>query len=85
MVSVLVLIATEIFIHNIKWMEVQEIFQGTFKLISILGQVLYLSRQTTEHLDHRIVCSFWYADKLDIGWCRFDLVLVLMSYISELP
>jgi hypothetical protein len=38
-------------------MKVQEIFWGTFKLISIMGQVLYLSRQTIEHLDPRIVCS----------------------------
>jgi hypothetical protein len=56
-VSVLVLIATEIFIQSIKWKKVQEIFQGTFKLISIVGQVLYLSRQTIEHLDPRIVRS----------------------------
>ena len=40
MVSVLVLIVTEIFIQSTKWMKVQEIFQGTFKLISIMGQVL---------------------------------------------
>ena len=38
-------------------MKIQEIFQGMFKLISITGQVLYLSRQTTEHLDPRMVCS----------------------------
>jgi len=38
-------------------MKIQEIFQGTFKLISIVGQVLYLRRQTIEHLDPRIVCS----------------------------
>jgi len=34
MVSILVLIAIEIFIQSIKWMKVQEIFQGAFKLIS---------------------------------------------------
>ena len=34
-----------------------KIFQGTFELFSILGQVLYLSRQTIVHLDPRIVCS----------------------------
>ena len=38
-------------------MKVQEIFQGRFKLISIVGQVLYLRRQTIEHLDPRTVCS----------------------------
>jgi len=38
-------------------MKVQEIFQGTFQLISIVGQVLYLQRQTTEHLNSRIICS----------------------------
>jgi len=57
MVSILVLIATEIFIQSIEWMKIQEIFQGTFKFISIMGQVLYLRRQTIEHLDPRIVCS----------------------------
>jgi len=31
-------------------MKVQEILQGMFKLISITGQVLYLRRQTIEHL-----------------------------------
>jgi len=35
-------------------MKVQEIFQGTFKLISIVGQVLYLRRQTIEYLNPRI-------------------------------
>jgi len=38
-------------------MKVQEIFQGTFKLISIVGQVLYLRRQTIEHLNPRIIRS----------------------------
>ena len=57
MVSVLVLIATKIFFQSIKWIKVQKIFQGTFELFSILGQVLYLSRQTIVHLDPRIVCS----------------------------
>jgi len=38
-------------------MKVQEIFQGIFKLISIVGQVLYLRRQTIEHLNARIMCS----------------------------
>jgi len=38
-------------------MKVQEIFQGTFKLISIVGQVLYLRRQTIEHLNPRMICS----------------------------
>jgi hypothetical protein len=42
MVSVLVLIATEIFIQSIKGMKVQKIFQGTFELFSIMGKVLYL-------------------------------------------
>jgi hypothetical protein len=36
-------------------MEVQEIFQGTFKLISIVGQVLYLRRQAIEHFNPRIM------------------------------
>ena len=34
-------------------MKVQDIFQGTLKLISIMGQVLYLRRQTTEHFNPR--------------------------------
>jgi hypothetical protein len=38
-------------------MKVQEMFQVTFKLISVVGQVLYLRRQTTEHLNPRIMCS----------------------------
>jgi hypothetical protein len=43
MVSILVLSATEIYIQSIKWMNVhvQETFQSTFKLISIVRQVLY--------------------------------------------
>jgi hypothetical protein len=35
-------------------MKVQEIFQGTFKLISIVGQALYLRRQTIEHLNPNV-------------------------------
>jgi len=31
-------------------MKVQEIFQGTFKLISSVGPILYMRRQTIEHL-----------------------------------
>jgi len=38
-------------------MKIQEIFQGTFKLISVVGEVLYLRRQTTEHPESRIICS----------------------------
>jgi len=38
-------------------MKVQEIFQGTFKLISTVGQVLYLRRQTIEHLNPKIIWS----------------------------
>jgi len=37
-------------------MKIQEIFQGTFKLISVVRQVLYLRRQTIEHANPRI-CS----------------------------
>jgi hypothetical protein len=59
-------------------MKVQEIFQSTFKLITIVGQVLYLRRQTVEQY-----VSFWYTDNLDVGRCRFDLYLVLMLCISE--
>jgi hypothetical protein len=33
-------------------------FQGTFKLISITGQVHYLRWQIIEHLDHRIARMF---------------------------
>jgi len=36
-------------------MKVQENFQGTFKLISIMKQVLYLRRQTIEHVNTRII------------------------------
>jgi hypothetical protein len=36
-------------------MKVQKIFQGTFKLFTVMGQVFYLSRQTIEHLDPRVV------------------------------
>jgi hypothetical protein len=36
-------------------MKVHEIFQGTFKFVSIMGQVLYLSRQAIEHPDHNTV------------------------------
>jgi len=38
-------------------MKAQEIFQDTFKLISSVGQVFYLRRQTIEHLNPRITCS----------------------------
>ena len=38
-------------------MKVQNIFQGTVELFSIMGQVLYLIRQTIEHLYPRIICS----------------------------
>jgi len=38
-------------------MKTQEIFQSTFKLISIMRQVLYLRRQTIEHPKPRIICS----------------------------
>jgi len=38
-------------------MKIQEIFQVTFKLIFIMGQVLYLRRQTIEHPNPRIICS----------------------------
>jgi len=36
-------------------MKIQENFQGTFKLISIMRQVLYLRRQTIEHPNPRII------------------------------
>jgi len=38
-------------------MKIQEIFQGTFKLIPVVGQVLYLRRQTIEYPNLRIICS----------------------------
>ena len=57
MVSVLVLIAIKIFMQSIKLMKVQKIFQGTFELFCIMGQILYLSRHTILHLDPRTVCS----------------------------
>jgi len=38
-------------------MKIQEKFQGMFKLISIVGQVLYLRRQTIEHPNPRIISS----------------------------
>jgi len=37
-------------------MKIQEIFQGTFKLVFVMRQVLYLRRQTIEHLTPRIIC-----------------------------
>jgi hypothetical protein len=61
----------------------QEIFQDVFKLILIVGQVLYLRRLTIEHPNRRIIVPFWCTDKLDIGGCRFDLFLVLVLCISE--
>jgi len=36
-------------------MKIQEIFQGTFKLISIVEQVLYLRGQTVEYPNLRII------------------------------
>jgi hypothetical protein len=51
MVSILNLITTKIFIQIIKRMNIKEIFQSTFKLISIMRQVLYLRRQAIEHPD----------------------------------
>jgi len=60
-------------------MKVQEIFQGTFKLISIVGQVLYLRRQIIEHLNPRI-CSllvywqirYWQIDHLILHKNEFN-------------
>jgi hypothetical protein len=57
MVSILSLIATKIFIQSIKWMDIQEIFQSMFKLISVIRQVLYWRRQAIEHTNTRIKCS----------------------------
>ena len=48
---------TKIFIQCIKWMKIQEIFQGTFKLISIMAQFFYLRRQTVEHPNPSVICS----------------------------
>ena len=38
-------------------MKIQEIFQGTFKLTSIMGQVLYLRGQTIKNPNPSIICS----------------------------
>jgi len=38
-------------------MKIQELFQATFKLISIMEQFLYLRRQTVEHPNPCVVCS----------------------------
>jgi len=38
-------------------MREQHFIKGTFKLISTVGQVLYLRRQTIEHLNPKIICS----------------------------
>jgi hypothetical protein len=38
-------------------MKIQEIFQGMFKFISIVGRVLYLRGQTVEHPNPRIIVS----------------------------
>ena len=57
MVSVLVFTATEIFFESLTCIKVQGIFHSTFKLIFVVGRVLYFIRQTFEHLDPRIVCS----------------------------
>ena len=37
-------------------MSIQKIFQGTFKMISIMGQFLYMCRQAIKHLNPRIMC-----------------------------
>ena len=55
MVSILNLTASKIFSQIIKLIKIQEIFQGTFKLISIMRQVLYLRRQIIEHPNPRII------------------------------
>ena len=38
-------------------MKIKEIFQGTFKLISIMAQFIYLRRQTVEHPNPSVICS----------------------------
>ena len=38
-------------------MKIQKIFQGTFKLISIIADFLYLTRQTVEHPNPNVICS----------------------------
>jgi len=40
-------------------MKIQEFFQGTFKLFSIAGQVLYLRRQTIEHPNPRLIPEYF--------------------------
>jgi hypothetical protein len=97
MVSVLVLIVSEIFIQSIKLMKVQEIFQDTFKLISIMGQVLYLNRQTIEHLDPTIVCSLlvcwqvgywlmqvWFSSSIDVMYFRvYHKIVPLINHKKQ--
>jgi len=53
-------------------MKIQDIFQGTFKFISIMAQFLYLRRQAVEHTNPNVnknprdetVCRYLFTAKL---------------------
>ena len=55
------------------------------KMLKILYFCVFLYCNDQVHRDFLITryVPFWYGDKLDIGRCRFDLVLVLLLCISE--
>jgi len=43
-------------------MKIQELFQGAFKLISIMAQFLYLRRQAVEHRNLNVI-GLWYLSR----------------------
>ena len=73
-------------------MKIQEIFQGMFKLISIMAQFLYLRRQTVEHPYPSVKCSllvywqirywhmyFWFSPSNDV-YLRVHLKIIPITY-----
>jgi hypothetical protein len=60
-------------------MKIQEIFQGTFKFISIMRHVLYLRRQTIEHPVEYFLLGITPASELSESTFR-NLVLVPSSW-----
>jgi hypothetical protein len=61
------------------------IMVGDWKCLKYCIFACFLYRNGHVHRDFLITqfVPFWYTEKLDIGRCRFDLVLVLMLCISE--
>jgi hypothetical protein len=42
-IDIVNILTIKVFIHRVEWVSIQEVLQSMFKMISIIGQFLYMS------------------------------------------